>query len=494
MRVAARPSLAAGAKASAVLWSVGLAIVALVGAALMGFVAVTDRAEILVGATGAVVALVFVKRRPRAVIVLWALLVPVVATAPNDTFRKAFWVGHRLLPVLALGVVILGMKATGRSDDSPEPRRTGLIEWLMAGYFIATVLSVLYTRSDTLPAMYQVYDKILIPMVLFLLIVLVAPSEETVRRFLPVVGIVMLTQVLIGAVSWIAPGMLPGPWARRVGERTVGSFGTPGEYTVVLITGILLLAHVTAFPDRTTRRLRGSVAGDRRRALVLILLAFVMVAFTFSRARWAAAAIVMVGIFVLHRRVGRVALVAFIAVVLLAASTGVIESQLDFAEQRFQSEGSTESALSRLPVAVAAVRMFQERPIEGWGYGNFDRYDRDFQTEVAGYFPQNDHVSHNVYLTIIAEQGLVGIALYLGPLIGAAVLTRRSWAQLPRTGFWSRKLVVALWLALAAHVSVNNFADSQYVVGPSLWWMTIALIVTIGRRYSVQVPASRLTS
>ncbi len=44
-----------------------------------------------------------------------------------------------------------------------------------------------------------------------------------------------------------------------------------------------------------------------------------------------------------------------------------------------------ESALSRLPIIYASIRMFPEaRPLFGWGYGNFGRYDHsEFQGRVA---------------------------------------------------------------------------------------------------------------
>ena len=215
---------------------------------------------------------------------------------------------------------------------------------------------------------------------------------------------------------------------------------------------------------------------------VVIPIALVMVVLTFSRASWLGAVVVALGLLYLNPRLARNAAVGFAALTIVAVASGALAGQLDFASQRLQSERSTDSALSRLPEAVASAHMFQERPLLGWGYGNFDEVDRDFQVEVAGFFPQKDHASHNVYLRIAAEQGTIGIVLFLGPLIGAAIITKRAWRRLVPRGFWSRRLIITLWLALAVHMIVNNFADSQTAVGPGLWWATLGLVVSIGRR------------
>ena len=57
-----------------------------------------------------------------------------------------------------------------------------------------------------------------------------------------------------------------------------------------------------------------------------------------------------------------------VAVVLAAGAalvlgSGILASQIDFASERLRSERATESALSRLPVAYASLRMFQQKPL-----------------------------------------------------------------------------------------------------------------------------------
>jgi hypothetical protein len=43
----------------------------------------------------------------------------------------------------------------------------------------------------------------------------------------------------------------------------------------------------------------------------------------------------------------------------------------------------------------------------------------------------------------------------------------------------SRKLVGIMWLALLAHVVVNNFSNMKVVYGLGLWWLTLGLIASL---------------
>ena len=108
------------------------------------------------------------------------------------------------------------------------------------------------------------------------------------------------------------------------------------------------------------------------------------------------------------------------------------DGPIDDARNRLESEESEESALSRLPVVYASLRMFVEEPSFGFGYENFDRFDREFQRPVGNLVaPEKDHASHNLYLTIFVEQGVVGFALFCGPAVWWLVRTRSRWRYLP---------------------------------------------------------------
>jgi len=119
-----------------------------------------------------------------------------------------------------------------------------------------------------------------------------------------------------------------------------------------------------------------------------------------------------------------------VSVLILIFGGWLLADQIQWAQDRFRSSESERSALSRLPVYYASFRMFQAKPMLGWGYANFDQFDRRFQGRVADLPNDNkDHASHNLYLTTAAEQGLLGLGLFLGPMFWLLFLSLKAFPE-----------------------------------------------------------------
>ena len=208
--------------------------------------------------------------------------------------------------------------------------------------------------------------------------------------------------------------------------------------------------------------------------------AALMVFMTFSRASWIAGLAVLVGLTMLYRGLLSRMLIVVVPVAALVVSFGFADWGLDYADQRFLSPDSEESALSRLPVVYASVKMFEERPIWGFGYGNFDLFDRQYQEAIPGLVvPEKDHASHNLYLTLLAEQGLIGFLAYVGPALWWLLKARPAARRLPRSGIRSRQLLFVLWLGLLSHVVVNNFSNMRVTFGLGTWWLALGFIAVL---------------
>jgi O-antigen ligase len=416
-------------------------------------------------------------RRPIAVVVIWMLLAPLVMVVEGAGPRQMFWLVHRLLPLAALAATLLGPVLGRAARRLPRP---GLIELCMVGYLVATLLSIAATSGDRFADAYVLYDRVAVAMVIFLVLRLNAPDDRTIERWFPVLVALVLTQAFFGVLSWLAPGLLPDPWLNRAGSRTTGSLRHPNVYGITLLFGAALAFHIgRAAPARSLRRM----------ASVVVLLAGATMTFlTLSRAAWLAALIVLAGLLWLHPRALAKAAFAMVPVVLLVISTGVLGITGEGVSRRLYSDASEESALSRLPVVVASVRMFEARPITGWGYNRFDDYDQEFQEGITGLFvPTKDHASHNLYLTILAEQGLVGLSFYLGPALILAWRTarhRRYLRERPR----DRELVATAWLVVTAQFVVTMFSNLRIPFGFGVWWICLALVAVVLDR--AQAPAS----
>lgn len=406
---------------------------------------------------------VLLNRVPLSAVALWLLFAPYVLQTSGVT-RYGFWIVHRAIPVGVL-VVLVASRALGLR--SRPLGRLGGPELLMVTYVLATMLSIGYTSSATGTSLITLYDRVVIPMCLYLVVRLIRPTDESLRWLVPIAAITVIAQAVVGTLAWSAPGTLPSDWLGRAGSRTIGSLGSPSVYGVTLLAGGAFLLHAAALErDRWARIVLRALFG----------VAMLMAVVTFSRGVWVATIVVVVAVAVVHPRSFRRVATAAIPMLLVLAVTGAASNQLTTIDQRF---GSDQTALERLPIALASWRMFEQKPLSGWGFANFDEFDFQFQTEVDGFVPEKDHASHNVYLTLLAEQGLVGVLLFLGPAIWLLARTIAAFSRLPRSGLAGRKLVVLLWATLLAHVMVNNFSNMRVVFGLGQWWLILGLIASI---------------
>jgi colanic acid/amylovoran biosynthesis glycosyltransferase len=421
----------------------------------------------------AVPAFVALHRYPIVAVWGWLLVGPWVGNTDGAAARRIYWLVHRGLPLAAVAAVLVGSMLGLRARRLP---RLGLPEILMAGYVVATLLSIGYSSPEPRAITYILYDTVVVPMLLYLLVRLVEPGPRDIRLLVSAAVVVLISQTVVGLISWNSPEALPGEWLGKAGERTVGSLRSADVFgTTLLFCGIFVLhAGLTATRHRVAR-----VA-----AIVLFLMTLVMVFLTFSRATWLAALVATAGLVIVYRKYATQVALVVAPLVLLVAASGVLTHQLVLAEERLDSPRSEESALSRLPVALAAARMIDAKPVAGWGFQNFEFFDRPFQGQVGDLVgASKDHASHNFFLTLLAEQGVIGFALYLGPMGVWLGRTRANWRRLPHSGITGRHFVAALWLVVATFVVVNNFSRMQLPFGLGLWWLTIGLIATVVARY-----------
>jgi len=412
-------------------------------------------------------AVVILHRYPWVGLIAWLLLEPFLLQTPTAAERQMYWVVHRAVPPLTVGILVVGSALQISRRRLP---RLGLPELAMAGYLVTSLISI-WTASDRPMAMsFLLYDRVFIPMCLYLIVRFTIQDGKSARRLLPVAVFLALSQSIIGILSWYLPHWLPAAWLTQVGSRTIGSLVNPSVYTTTLTFSSLLVLHAG---------LTSKSVSFRRIAILTFCLAGYSVFISFSRASWIGGIIVLVGLLFLYPRfILKTSLIVTAVIVLFGG--WLLADQVQWAQARLSSVESERSALSRLPVYYASYRMFQSKPFLGWGYGNFDRFDRRYQERVAGLaIDDKDHASHNVYLTIIAEQGLIGLGLFLTPVIWLFVLSVRAFSGMPKNGFWSRKLLVILWLVIFSHIAVNNFSNMRVVYGLAMWWITLGLIASL---------------
>ncbi|MBA2383500.1 MAG: O-antigen ligase family protein [Actinobacteria bacterium] len=305
--------------------------------------------------------------------------------------------GRRRASALDLAVVMFVVVAAASSLQALEPeeslKKMGLVVTAAALYF--TVLQVCRTRRDVLTVVAGALTGLVIA------------------------GAQGIGQQVLGRFSeagFVVDG--------TVVQRVQGSFGHPNQYG-----GYLALLIPLAVAAVVSRRF-----GGRLRLLGALALAAALPALTFSYVRGAIAALVLGSLVWLGVVRPRAALAAGAAVAIVAVT--VAPATLT---ERFSAESRSGADVSlRQDLWGAAIDIYSERPILGVGLNNFaEGYGRLppvprtatqrrllHQTQVL--VPPH---AANLYLNVLAEEGIVGILSLLalgGAAIGLAYRGSRS--------------------------------------------------------------------
>ncbi len=413
-------------------------------------------------------ALIVLHRYPHLGVVAWMILAPFLMQTVTDTARQIYWIIHRGLPPLTIGIVLVSSALGIRQREMPRLR---LPEFAMAGYLLVSVLSIILQNNDPMQTLIRFYDAVFVPMCLYGIVRITMPGKGLVKWLIPLMVMITVTQAGIGILSWIRPGLLPSEWLGYAGQRATGSVNNPGVFTTTLVFGGFISLH-TAMNMRP---------GLKRSALIGVFLLMIYGVFiSYSRASWLMGGVMLLGVLVVYPRV-MIRLMAILVPLAVFAGVFILDDQIAWARQRMESEEAENSALSRLPVLVAAYRMFQDKPVFGWGYDNFDRFDRRYQGRFGDIANpvEKDLTSHNVYMTLLAEQGVIGAFLYILPIFVLLWHTVKKYRFLPKQGWLNRRLLWLLWLVVLAYVIVNNFSPMGVVWGLGLYWLNLGLIASI---------------
>lgn len=433
-------------------------------AVLIALLIVREEWLFILPAIVAVPAAVLLLRYPFAAVAIWLLVFPLVVETPSGT-RQLQWLLHRAMIPAALALVVL---ARGFRLRRHRPLRLGPAEAAMLLYLFLSIGNILLMSQTPSAMLIHFYDRIVIPFCMYGLIRALDLQPRELKWLVPVALAVIFIQLVIGLLSWVSPGLLPNAWLGRAGARTTGSLGIPGVYTGTLIFLALLLLQY------------GLVSGSRRTltgATAVFVAVMFAVFFSFSRGSWLGALAVIGGLGFLYPRViSRVVLVT-VLILLLLGSTIFID-EVSFAAERLTTE---RTAGARIVGNAATIRLIEQKPLFGWGYGNHELYDEQFRERIWDIPVRRDITSHHTYLLVASEMGLVGLFLYLLPAGWWLAQSVRAWNRLPRSGFGGRSWLVMLWLALLDFFIIANFTDIiySYYFPTTIWWLALGLIATL---------------
>jgi O-antigen ligase len=148
------------------------------------------------------------------------------------------------------------------------------------------------------------------------------------------------------------------------------------------------------------------------------------------------------------------ALVAIVGVVVLSAP-----ASLHFGVNG--SGGSASNATSgRTKLISGGLKLWGERPLQGYGSGSFEKEYRRTHTAGAAGAANATSASHTIPITVAAEQGIVGLVLYVALLAVAFLALFSGAGRSP-----PRIAIAACFAALVLHTWV--YAD--FLEDPITW-------------------------
>jgi O-antigen ligase len=122
------------------------------------------------------------------------------------------------------------------------------------------------------------------------------------------------------------------------------------------------------------------------------------------------------------------------------------------------SSGSTSNATSgRTKLISGGLELFAERPLQGYGPGSFET---EYKRHNGATSQNATSASHTIPVTVAAEQGIVGLAVYVALLIAAFLVLFRGAGRSP-----PRIALAACFAALVLH----TWTYADFLEDPFTW-------------------------
>ena len=403
----------------------------------------------LIAAAIVVVPLAVLFHRRPAVLPLAALAalpfrIPVEAGGDDEVERDE---QVRGLPAGALAWAVPRVRDPEAHDP---PYANGALEWLLVGFVVLYALQASYSRSVDIALEQTVFFYVPFAL-LFVLLREVEWSPRRLRAGLLVLVELALLFVAVGFVEYATRTLLLNPKVIASNEleeyfRVNSLFFDPNIYGRFLSLVMLGLAAVLLWEQR--RR-------DVYVAAALLAVLWGGLVLTLSQSSFAG---LLAGLFVLAamrfpvRRVaaGLLAVIILGLVVVLAFPSAL---RLDLGD----AESLDDATSGRYELIRGGIDLARDRPITGWGSGAFAKA---YLEEGFGLRRDAVSASHTIPLTVTAEQGLVGLALYIA-LLAAALARLLSGAR----GDPYRAFVAAGFVAVIVH----TWMYAAFLEDPVTW-------------------------
>ncbi len=346
-----------------------------------------------------------------------------------------------------------------------EERGLQRIEWLLLASIVLYALQALYSHDKAKAGENLAFFYVPFAL-LFVLLRDVRWTRELLLRCLAIAVALAVVFAGVGFVEYARKELFLNPKVVAANQydnyfRVNSLFFDPNIYGRFLALVMIALSAIVLWRARERDVL---LTG----AVLLWLLAGLVTSFSQS-----SIAALLLGLAILAAYRWDVLVTAYVSVSLVVLALLVVllaPASLHFGLKG--SGGSTNNATTgRVSLIEGGLELFAKRPLQGYGSGSFQtEYELHSKTGA-----QNaTSASHTIPVTVAAEQGIVGLALYVALLVVAfATLFRGAGRSPPRPKPGdARPLASPFRLAIAACFAalvLHTFAYADFLEDPITW-------------------------
>ena len=297
--------------------------------------------------------------------------------------------------------------------------------FILLSFCLSLLLSTVFATYKVEAVKYDI--RIVSNIALFYLFLQFLFKEKLTRMSLIVVNVVGIIITSVGVmeffrIGWIQEFLIQNQWG--IGSR-------PASVTSVFIHNNVFGNYFVLLIFVTLGQLKNMSGRPYKILLWFCLALFVLnVVFSLSRSAWVAF-ICAAGLCIWLKRKDKI---LFTRAIIIASVFAVVLIAIPAAKQRIvktvatAKKGQIDRASGRrLTLERAAITIFQKYPLVGIGLNNFKNQYHEFVD-----MPPNDKLnSHNQYLNVLAEQGIIGFSIFM---VFVAYLVRLAISNIKKGG------------------------------------------------------------
>ncbi len=226
---------------------------------------------------------------------------------------------------------------------------------------------------------------------------------------------------------------------------------------------------------------------------ILICMAPVFMAgvfFTLTRGVWLAAAISVFLVMWIPANIKQRSLMMAAGMMVMVVFLGFFSDKLQGfkRDKNVTAYEMSQSAGLRPLLATVALKMAQDRPVFGCGFGQYSKHkiDYHFDSDKQPLRKVMPYMQHNVFLNYLCELGMVGVLLLLALLVG---FMRSAWAawRNPHCSLWHKQIGLVALASIVGYLVNGMFQDVSIIdTMGALFFLFGALSVNCAQKQAIE--------